>query len=288
MTATDPNKVSDSLTTEDMLDRARVDRPIRSMSGAGACRPLMTEFAPDRTLALRVQFRTELQASTLTSPFSGSKLHLRRIAISILLALATLCAGASSAFLLGHFWDSRRKGLSDRAIQLVVEGIIKAESGGNSRAQNPRSTATGAGQFIESTWLELARKHLPNVRDRTDAEVLQLRYHPQLSRAMTAHLVRRNAKILRDQGLVITPGALYLAHFAGGAGAAAVLLAPHDADAALTMARADPSGRTSRERLVKANPFLEGMTTSDLKTWAEQRLRRHVPSENSIRHPFRG
>lgn len=260
---------------EDTLGFVGVDRPIAYMNAAGAGRPLLAEFSPDRTLALRAQFRTDRYGSTPVSLRSSRQLRLRRVTVIILLAMAAFSVGAGIAILLGHFRDSSRAELSDRTLRIVVEGIIKAESGGNSRAQNPRSTATGAAQFIESTWLELARKHLPDVRHWSDAEVLRLRYHPELSRDMTAHLVRRNAKLLRSQGLAITPGALYLAHFAGGAGAAAVLLAPRDADAALTMARADASGRTSREKLVKANPFLKGMTTADLKSWAEQKLRRH-------------
>jgi hypothetical protein len=38
-----------------------------------------------------------------------------------------------------------------------------------------------------------------------------------------------------------------------------------DADAALVMASADATGRTKREKIIKANPFLEGFTVADLR-----------------------
>ena len=52
-------------------------------------------------------------------------------------------------------------------------------------------------------------------------------------------------------------GTVYLAYFAGGAGAVAILSAPDKSDAALVIASADPIRRTKRERLITANPFLE-------------------------------
>ena len=71
----------------------------------------------------------------------------------------------------------------------------------------------------------------------------------------------------------MTPGTLYLAHFAGGAGAVAILSAMEDADAALVMATADTKGRTKREKIVKANPFLGRFTVADLRNWADRKMR---------------
>jgi hypothetical protein len=61
-----------------------------------------------------------------------------------------------------------------------------------------------------------------------------------------------------------------LAHFAGGAGAVAILSALEDADAASVMASA---GRTKREKIVKANPFLDRLTVADLRIWADRKMR---------------
>jgi hypothetical protein len=45
-----------------------------------------------------------------------------------------------------------------------------------------------------------------------------------------------------------------------------------EADAALVMANADATGRTKREKLIKANPFLERFTATDLRNWADRKM----------------
>ena len=85
--------------------------------------------------------------------------------------------------------------------------------------------------------------------------------------------VEQNIAILRQRGLPVTAGTVYLAHFAGGAGAVAILSASDDSDAALVIANADATGRTKRARLIKANPFLEHFTVADLKVWADRKMR---------------
>jgi hypothetical protein len=107
---------------------------------------------------------------------------------------------------------------------------------------------------------------------RTEKEVLEMRRDPELSREITARLAQRNAEILRKRGISVTPGTLYLSHFAGSAGAVAILSAPETADAAATMANADATGRSTRDKIVYANPFLERFTVADLKSWAERKM----------------
>jgi hypothetical protein len=161
-------------------------------------------------------------------------------------------------------------------IDTVVDQIIKVESNGDPNAKNKRSSATGLGQFLDETWLFLIRAHRPDLaRDRTEAEVLDLRRDPSVAREITARFTERNANVLKRRGLPVTPGTLYLAHFAGAAGAVAVLSALGEADAAAVMASADATGRTKREKLVKANPFLERFTVADLRTWADRKMRVH-------------
>jgi hypothetical protein len=99
-----------------------------------------------------------------------------------------------------------------------------------------------------------------------------MRRDPELSREITARLAQRNAEILRKRGFSFTPGTLYLSHFAGSAGAVAILSAPAIADAAATMANADATGRSTRDKIVYANPFLERFTVADLKSWAERKM----------------
>ena len=160
------------------------------------------------------------------------------------------------------------------AVSALVERIIAAESNGDANAKNSRSSAVGLAQFLDETWLDLVRAYRPDLaRGRSARETLNLRREPKLAREITMRFVERNIAILRQRGLPVTAGTLYLAHFAGGAGAVAILSAPDNSDAALVIASADSTGRTKRERLIKANPFLEHFTVADLKAWADRRMR---------------
>ena len=85
-------------------------------------------------------------------------------------------------------------------------------------------------------------------------------------------LIEEYAAMLKKRGLPITPGSLYLAHFAGSAGAVKLLSSPDDADAASLMAAADATRRTTREKLVNANPFLKVLTVGDVKRWADSKM----------------
>jgi hypothetical protein len=53
----------------------------------------------------------------------------------------------------------------------------------------------------------------------------------------------------------------------------ALLSGADDADAASIMAAADVTGRTTRQKLVRANPFLELLTVRDLRNWADHKMR---------------
>jgi hypothetical protein len=105
-------------------------------------------------------------------------------------------------------------------------------------------------------------------KKRGDDEILELRQDPRLAREIITRFTEHNALVLRRRGLPVTAATLYLAHFSGSAGAVAILSAPDNADAALVVASADRTGRTTREQIIKANPFLEHYTVADLKNWA--------------------
>ena len=149
------------------------------------------------------------------------------------------------------------------AVEALVNQIIQVESGGRADAKNTRSTATGLGQFIESTWLRMMRDYRPDlVRTMSRAQLLALRTDPALSREMVRNLARENEAYLRARGHQITPGRLYLAHFLGPAGA----------DKAL---KANPANTVLAEMgssVVNANPFLRGKTISDLRAWADRKM----------------
>lgn len=154
------------------------------------------------------------------------------------------------------------------AVEALVAQIIRVESAGNHRAQNTRSTATGLGQFIESTWLRMMQTYRPDLARSLDrAALLGLRFDPALSREMVTNLARENESYLRARGHAITPGRLYLAHFLG----------PGGADLALATARTRPDApvlEVMGSGVVGANPFLTGWSLADLASWADRKMGR--------------
>jgi len=144
----------------------------------------------------------------------------------------------------------------------LADRIIGAESGGNATARNPRSSATGAGQFIDGTWLATIAKHRPDLAGLPRADVLALRNDPTLSREMTQAYADDNGAILRSAGFEATPGNTYLAHFAGPGGAKAVL----GADPSVPVSAVLPASS------IAANPFLRPMSAGDLVGWAARKV----------------
>ena len=153
------------------------------------------------------------------------------------------------------------------AVDVFVERVVGAEnSTGDPTARNPNSTATGDGQFIESTWLEMMRKYRPEDAGRlSEAQQLELRKDPAVSREMVRAYADENGKRLQKYGIPATAGTLYLAHFLGPDTAAAVIQAPPDAPVAdLVGARAVAANRS----------VLKGKTAGDVVAWAGEKVGR--------------
>lgn len=149
------------------------------------------------------------------------------------------------------------------AVDVVVSKIIGVESGGRANAKNPNSSASGLGQFIDSTWLSTVKKYRPDIaQGRSNKEILSLKNDPQLGREMTKRYTQENAAELRKSGMPVNPGTLYLAHFAGIGGAKAVLRSADDASLANVLGPA----------VIKANGFLSGKSAGWLKDWAAKKM----------------
>lgn len=150
------------------------------------------------------------------------------------------------------------------AVEQLVNRIIQIESAGRADARNPLSTATGLGQFIESTWLRMMRTYRPDLTATLSrGELLALRTDPDISREMVLNLSREGESYLRARGHEITAGRLYLAHFLGMEGAhTALSAAPHED--LLTLFGAG---------VINANPFLRGRDAGYVVQWAEDRMR---------------
>jgi hypothetical protein len=138
--------------------------------------------------------------------------------------------------------------------------LIGFESGGNPTAKNPRSTATGLGQFIEGTWLAIA----PTVAQRlgqdisgmSRADVLALRTDPDWSKAAIQIYADQNRGALEPAlGRKVGEGDLRLAHGFGAGGARSLLTAPDDA---LVDSVVGP-------KVIAANPHLAGKTVAALR-----------------------
>lgn len=161
----------------------------------------------------------------------------------------------------------------------TTDQIVNAESGGDPTAANPNSSAAGPGQFIDSTWLNTVKQHAPDVaQGKSDAEILALKNDPQLAaqpqnialaHQMTDAYAGDNQAYLAKNGVPVTPGSTYLAHFAGPGGAVKIM-------------QADPNAPVSDilgPAAVKANPFLQGMTAQELQAWAAKRMGAQSPTQ---------
>ena len=114
------------------------------------------------------------------------------------------------------------------------------ESALNPNARAGTSSATGLFQFIDSTWLDMVRRHgaqhglgqyaaaLQNggVDGGTRRDILALRCDPELSACMAGELARENATALHAQlGRAPNAGELYAAHVMGAGGAVQLIQA---------------------------------------------------------------
>lgn len=155
-------------------------------------------------------------------------------------------------------------GPASGAVNALVDQIIRVESAGNANARNPLSTATGLGQFIESTWIRMMQTYRPDLASTMSRpDLLALRTDPTLSREMVTNLARENERFLSSRGHSISAGRLYLAHFLGPGGANKVLSSGDSQTILLVMGQG----------VVRANPFLKDYTVADLKAWADRKMR---------------
>ncbi len=138
---------------------------------------------------------------------------------------------------------------------LFLERLMLAESGGQLFAKNPRSSALGPFQFIESTFFDLVTRHFPKLtEDKSYAEILQLRVNLDVARNAALVYTRENAAYLNDRGIAPEPSYLRLAFLLGPSGAAAVISAKPET----------PVTDLLSKPVVDANPFLNGMSAEAL------------------------
>ncbi|MHA4730641.1 phage tail length tape measure family protein [Ensifer adhaerens] len=151
------------------------------------------------------------------------------------------------------------------AIDQFVENVIQAESGGKANAKNPNSSASGAGQFIDSTWLQTARRYFAQqVQGLSDQQILAMRSDVEMNRRMIRAYASENAQALLEGGQIVNEATLQLAHFLGAGGALKVL------KAAPGTRIADIEGMGGA---IAANPSIlgGGATREDVLAYAQRR-----------------
>jgi hypothetical protein len=152
-------------------------------------------------------------------------------------------------------------GADASAFELFLDRLRSAESGDRRYAKNPRSTALGPYQFIDSTFLDIARRHFPHhVAGLSEREILALRTDPDLSRTAAAVLCRESMAYLKDRGFQPTFAHLRLAYLLGPAGAARILAAPAETSLFALL----PGS------VIAANPFMRGWRVADLLAKSER------------------
>jgi len=140
-------------------------------------------------------------------------------------------------------------------MEVFLDRLMRAESGGRMNARNPRSTALGPFQFIASTWLMIANKHFSKETEglRVD-QVLALRMDMALSRRAAQIYTHQNAAYLLAQGHKASYPNLRLAFLVGPGAAVRVLAAPADAAASTLLGGS----------VIAANPFMARLTAAGL------------------------
>lgn len=142
-----------------------------------------------------------------------------------------------------------------------------AEKEGTGR--NPRSSAQGIGQFIDSTFVNTYRKTFPEqAKGLTDARILAQRGSTlsdgtPIEVPMLNTFTQENKNALSRANLAPTPGNTRLAHFLGPGGAVNVL-------------KADPNTPVDQlvsPEAVRANPeVLRGKTAGQVAAWANKQM----------------
>jgi len=131
--------------------------------------------------------------------------------------------------------------------------------------KNPRSSAQGIGQFIDSTFVDTYRKTFPDRAKGMSKEAILAQRGTMVDgvpveEPMLQAFTAANQQKLRDAGFQPSKGNTYLAHFLGADGALDVLGASPDT----------PVSELLSPKAIKANPevFAKAKTAGDLIRWA--------------------
>jgi len=159
----------------------------------------------------------------------------------------------------------------------VLRAIRGLESNDNPNAQNPRSSAGGLFQFLNSTWTNVLRRMDPQTYGRmSDAQLIALKKGRDTAgvqqKAAEYHLENDVLPALQKAGVPQTPGNIYLGWFQGPAGAVRANRAPANA----TVAQVFPETVKANSNMrFNGKPYAQ-WTMNDLRQWAESSMARRM------------
>lgn len=163
---------------------------------------------------------------------------------------------------LGGVLDEVTQGVVSPTSANVAAKIIGVESGGRANAKNPKSSASGLGQFTDSTWLSLYKQKFGS-EGLSDAQILAKKTDAELSRRMTGFLVDANKSALGAAGLPATDANVYALHFLGPEHGVDLIRAPADKPVSSFLPKA----------FIDANKsVLAGKTAGQVRDWAARKM----------------
>ena len=179
-------------------------------------------------------------------------------------SIGTPAAGVAGAGTAG-MPDLPKTGLAPKidALPTGIMQIARLIHAGEGTGKNPRSSALGPYQFVDSTFAGEFRKNYPDrARGMSDREIIALKRSPEgaaISEAMGPKFIANSAKVVARAGFEPDAGNVYLAHFLGP-------------DTAVKVLRANPNAPISRyvsQEAIDANPPLQkNPTVGGTINWA--------------------
>lgn len=167
----------------------------------------------------------------------------------------------------------------------ILAAIRFNESRNKPTAQNPRSSAGGLYQFLDSTWGSTLRRMDPQQFGRySDRQLRSLKTDPRyvdLQHSAAEFLLTKDiAPRLEKAGIPLTPGSAYLSWFQGPAGAIKTYTAPDNATVAQVFPRTVAANSNMR---FNGKPYAN-WTMSDLRQWADTKMAQRM---QPVRQPLR-
>lgn len=129
------------------------------------------------------------------------------------------------------------------------------ESGGNAAARNPRSSALGPQQFIDSTWQQFIQENPEVFQGMSREQAMSMRSDPRYADLGAQWYAQKGGEVLQQAGLPVTQSNLALHHRFG----------PEDAPKVIAADPATPMEQLVSPAVIGANPDLQGKTAGQVR-----------------------